>query len=514
MSKLGAGLALKNMSSLQRLTPNKSKRKVHRALWFERVMALLASLNYLLVLFDLTYLPLRDFWLHGKVQLFSFDIGPVSLPGLSLEVPLPPITQWYDPVKGIQPYRDTEQYLDKVNELEAEIDATNLSSKLRSLQSPEVAQILEDLRQRSVEMIETNPFQLADKTGDLEKIKNKMREHIRTEEDSAKEAFIQFWSIENLAAKDPDDELQFFNDEISPLIEANYYRPIGETGDFVDYFGLLDFPFFALFLTEFLARTWLISRRRTGVSWLDAMLWRWYDIFLLIPLWRWLRIIPVTIRLDQAKLVDLSAIQKQVRQGFVAEIAGDMTQVVVIQIINELQYSIRQGEIANLLQQREVRPYIDLNETDEVAALTKIMVQMTVEQVLPTIRPDVEALLHHNLDKIINQSQAYQGLERIPGVETIRNQLIERLVQQITQAVYSGLDAAIADDPVGDQILQRLISHIGEAYGSQIQTQKTLEEIQYLLNAFLEEVKINYVKRLSQEDLEEILDQTRAIRQK
>jgi len=502
------------MSSIQRLTPSKSKRKFRLALLWERAVALVASLNYLLVLFDLTYLPLRDFWLHGEVQLLSFDIGPVSFSGLPLEVPRPPITQWYDPIKGIQPYRETEQYLDKVNALEAEIDATNLRTKLRSLQSPEVTQLLEDLRQRSVEMIETNPFQLANKTGDLEKIKNKMREHIANDEDSAKEAFIEFWSQANLTAKDPENELEFFNEEIRPLIQANYYRPIGETGDFVDYFGLVDFPFFLIFLTDFLGRTWFISRQRTGVSWLDAMLWRWYDIFFLIPLWRWLRIIPVTIRLDQAKLVDMSAIQKQARQGFVAEIAGDMTQVVVIQIINELQSSIRQGEIANFLQQREVRPYIDLNETDEVAALTKIMVQMTVNQVFPAIRTDIEDLLRHNVDKILNQSQAYQGLERVPGVETIRNQLTEQLVHQITQALYDGLDAAIADDPVGDQILQRLIRHLGEAYGSQMQTQKTLDEIQYLLNAFLEEVKVNYVERLSQEDLEDILDQTRAIRQK
>ncbi|MEQ9624568.1 hypothetical protein [Coleofasciculus chthonoplastes] len=503
------------MSSIQRLTPSKSKRKVRLALLWERAVALVASLNYLLVVFDLTYLPLRDFWLHGEVQLLSFEIGPWSFPGLPLEVPRPPITQWYDPIKGIQPYRDTEQYLDKVNELEAAIDTTNLRTKLRSLQSSEVTQLLEDLRQRSLDMIDTNPFQLANKTGDLEKIKNKMREHIDNDEDSAKEAFREFWSQANFTAKDPQNELEFFNEEIRPLIEANYYRPIGETGDFVDYFGLLiDFPFFLIFLTDFLGRTWLISRRRTGVSWIDAMLWRWYDIFLLIPLWRWLRIIPVTIRLDQAKLIDMSAIQKQARQGFVAEIAGDMTQVVVIQIINELQSSIRQGEIANFLQQREVRPYIDLNETDEVAALTKIMVQMTVNQVLPAIRSDVEDLLKYNVDKILNQSQAYQGLERVPGVESIRNQLTERLVQQITQALYDGLESAIADDPVGDQILQRLIRHLGEAYGSQMQTQKTLDEIQYLLNAFLEEVKVNYVERLSQEDLEDILDQTRAIRQK
>jgi hypothetical protein len=256
------------MSSIQRLTPSKSKRKVRLALLWERAVALVASLNYLLVVFDLTYLPLRDFWLHGEVQLLSFEIGPWSFPGLPLEVPRPPITQWYDPIKGIQPYRDTEQYLDKVNELEAAIDTTNLRTKLRSLQSSEVTQLLEDLRQRSLDMIDTNPFQLANKTGDLEKIKNKMREHIDNDEDSAKEAFREFWSQANFTAKDPQNELEFFNEEIRPLIEANYYRPIGETGDFVDYFGLLiDFPFFLIFLTDFLGRTWLISRRRTGVSW-------------------------------------------------------------------------------------------------------------------------------------------------------------------------------------------------------------------------------------------------------
>jgi len=210
----------------------------------------------------------------------------------------------------------------------------------------------------------------------------------------------------------------------------------------------------------------------------------------------------------------MSAIQKQAREGFVAEIAGDMTQVVVIQVINELQYSISQGEIANFLQQRNVRRLVDLNGIDEVSALTKIMVQMTVEQVLPAIRSDLEALLQYNLDKILNQSQAYQGLERVPGVETIRNQLTERLVHQITQALYDGLDAAIADDPVGDQILQRLIEHVGEAYISQMRNPEIFENIQYLINSRLKEFKESYVERLSQEDLEDILDQTRAIRQK
>ena len=502
------------MSSLSKLTKTTSKSKFRHSLWFEKAIAIVASVNLLLVLFDLTYIPMRDFWLHRKIQIFSFKIGPIEYEGkqLNLEEIIPNITPRYDPIKGIIPNRETQQYLEKVQELTNQIDWTNRQSILTSLRSPKVNQLLDDIRLRSEEMIDTNPFQVANKTGTLERIKNKMREHITNEEDSAKAAFSKFWSQNYLESQDPQQELEFFNSEIRPLIETNYYRPIGENGEFVDWFGLIDFPFFVLFSIEFLGRTWLISRRRAGVSWLDAMLWRWYDIFLLIPLWRWLRIIPVIIRLDQAKLIDLSAIQKQARQGFVAEIAGDMTEVVVIQVISEIQDSIRQGDIAKWVTQREARPYIDLNNIDEVATLTKIVVQMTVHQVLPKIRPDIEALLQHNLVKIIHQSPAYQGLEQVPGLGELRNQLIERLVKQITTALYEGINIAIAEDPLGEQILQRLIKHLAEAYGSEIQTKKTLEEVQSLLTALLEEVKVNYVERLSEEDLEAILDQTRAIK--
>ena len=497
------------MSLLQKLDNKKKqpqgKKKDRRNLLFEKGMAIVASANLFLVVFDLSYIPLRDFWLQRKIQVFSFKIGPIVSKGFPVPIPIPNITSFYDPIKGIEPYRDTDQYLEKVDQLQ-----NNLIDP--GLRSPEVATILEDLRRRSAEIVNTNPFLVANKTGTLEKIKNKMRQHVTTPEDSAKTSFQQFWSVENLS-KNPVDELNFFNKEIRPLIEINYFRPLGENGEFVDLFGLIDFPFFILFGIEFLGRTWSLSRRHTGVSWLDAMLWRWYDLFLLIPICRWLRIIPVIIRLDQSKLIDLSAIQKQIRQGFVAEIAGDMTQVIVIRVINEAQDSIRRGEIANWLSQREARPYIDLNNTDEVATLTKIGIQLTVYKVLPEIRSDLEALLKHHLEKILKQSQVYQGLEQVPGMGELKNQLTENLVKQITQTIYDGVNMAIEEDPVGEELFQRLIKHLMEAYGSQLQAKQTLEEVQSLITDFLEEMKVNYVERLSEEDLEEILDQTRAIGQ-
>ncbi|WP_172957487.1 hypothetical protein [Aphanothece sacrum] len=40
-----------------------------------------------------------------------------------------------------------------------------------------------------------------------------------------------------------------------------------------------------------------------------------------------------------------------------------------------------------------------------------------------------------------------------------------------------------------------------------------MEQIESLLTDFLEEIKLNYVQSLSQEDVEDILEQTRALRQ-
>lgn len=492
------------MSSLQKLTKRTSKAR--RNLWFERVMASLALLNLILVLFDLSYIPLRDFWLQGKIQVLGFHLGPIKFSGFPLKIPLPPVTKWYDPIKGIEPYRDTQQYLNKVRDLETQIRAFGLLS-------PEAEIILQDLRRRSEEIIDTNPFQGANKTGALEKLKNRMREHIFRDKDaSAKAAFRQFWSQEYLVRNSPEQGLDFFNNKIRPLIETNYYRPIGENGQPEDFFGFIDFPFFVLFGLEFLGRTWLISRRHTGIIWRDAMLWRWYDILLLIPIFRWLRIIPVIIRLNHAQLLDFDRIQSQLSQGFVASIAEDLTEVVVVRLINQVQSSIRQGDIANWLSRRPVRPYIDLNNTDEVAAISGLFVQLTVYQVLPKIRPDLEALLQHNIEKVLNQSPAYKGLQNLPGMAQLQHELSERLVKEIFQAIYDGINSAMEEDPVGDKLFRQLIEHLGEALGTEIQTKQTLQKIQSLLADLLEEIKVNYVENLSEEDLEEILEQTRAIR--
>ena len=187
-------------------------------------MALLALTNLGIVLFDLSYVPWRDLYLR-------------EFPGF---------TKFYDQFKGIEPHRETQKYLDTVEKLKAQVEQTGL-------QSSPVEPVLLQLRNLSVEIIESNPFEVAQKTGTLEKIKNKMRKRIGNE--SAKQSFTTFWSQPYLSQAGWSKEIQFYNKEIQPLIETNYFRPMGETGDFVDYFWKIDIGFVAIFFLEFLGRT-------------------------------------------------------------------------------------------------------------------------------------------------------------------------------------------------------------------------------------------------------------------
>ncbi|MBD2567776.1 hypothetical protein [Anabaena lutea] len=459
----------------------KLKSPKQRNLWFERLMAITATVNLGLVLFDMSYVQWRDFYYRR----------------------IPQITYIYDPIKGIEPHRDTKKYLETVTELEQQISQTGLNS-------PEVKIKLEEMKRLSNEMIDSNPFVGAGKSGSLEKIKNRMREHIGQE--SAKRAFATFWSQMYLSEHGWIQEINFFNQQIRPAIATNYYRKIGENGEFLDNFWLIDLPFLIIFGLDLLGRTFYTKRQKPNLSWLEAILWRWYDLFLLIPFWRWLRILPVLVRLDQAKFISLHLVRRQIHQGIVANFAEEITEIVVVRVINQVQGSIQRGEITRwLLQPEKERSYIDINNINEVEAIAGLLVQTIVNQVLPKIQPEINAILRHNIETAFQQVPLYRNLLMLPGAKEAQIQLSEQLATQITTNLYIALVSAIKD-PVAAKLSSQLLEKFTTVFNSELQQKHVLREIQSLLNDFLEEVKINYVQRLSQEDIDQIIEQTRQMR--
>ena len=90
---------------------NRDRRARSWQVW-DRAIAILALINLGWVIFDLTYVPLRSFWLQRNLY---------PVPSIPLVVPLPwlpDITPWYDPVKGIEAHRDTETYQDQFQRLD------------------------------------------------------------------------------------------------------------------------------------------------------------------------------------------------------------------------------------------------------------------------------------------------------------------------------------------------------------------------------------------------------------
>ncbi len=369
------------------LSPIKSRRaKVSPTVtWFERFMAVIALVNLVLVLFDLSYVRFRDLYLRS----------------------LPQFTTWYgEQFKGIEPERTTSAYLVLVDRLSAQLEEADTSAV-----SSNVGYILADLRQQSVDIINENPFAVANKSGTLERIKNEMRD--RMDEESSKTAFQQFWRTDQRSNRDIGliENLAFFNEEIRPLMETNYYRGINERGNPIDLFWQVDIWFMAIFAAEFIARTFVLSRRHRDTTWLDAMLWRIYDVPMFIGFWRWLRIVPVTLRLHQARWLDLEPARNRLSRALVSQFAVELTEIVLLRVIDQAQRLVREGEVSRwILAATDRSQYVDINGVDEVQTIAKHLSDIVVYQVLPKIKPELDALLQHSVVSALHQAPAYQGL--------------------------------------------------------------------------------------------------------
>lgn len=450
--------------------------------WIERLIAIIAVVNLCLVLFNLSYIPWRNFYFRE----------------------IPSLVQLYDPIKGIELHRETQRYLNKVDKLEEQVRQTGL-------QSPQVENSLQELRNLSNEMIQDNPFAAANKSGTLEKIKNQIRDRVGIV--SAHKAFELFWSQAHLAEAGWQQEIDFFDTHIRYLMQTNYYRGIGTNGKFIDRFWRIDLPFVILFGLEFLARTFSISRHQAGLTWLDAMLRRWYDILLLLPFWRWLRVMPVTIRLYQANLLNLEPVKAQIKYDFVTNFAEELTEIVGIRLIDQAQESIQRGDLARWLFRAETRrPYININNTNEVKAIAARLLHISVYQVLPKIQPDIEALLRHSIESTLSKSPVYKQLQSMPGMSQLPAQLTERLATDISQTTYSTL-ITFLEDPVVIELSNKMVQNFSTALELEVQKQQNIQEIQGLIVELLEEIKINYVKGIAEEGVEKLLEESHHIRQ-
>lgn len=458
---------------------------------WDQFVALWATLNLLWVCFDITYVPLRTFWLQRN--LYPLPSAPLVL-RLGF---LPDITPYYDPVKGIEAHRETKAYLDAFDQMDRALLAGGAAG---------------DLRRRQVvlteQMIDDNPFLASGGSGTLEKIKNRLRE--RADQDSAKQSAGQLLGDDWLPSRPWSEERLFWQQQVLPLVATNYWRSIDENGRPTDNFWRFDLVLFqSVFLADILLRAARLRRRLPGLSWGEALLRRWTDLPLLMPFWRLLRLVPVVERLQTSGLVNMEPLRAVVSRAVVALLAVELFEVLALQLMDGAQGLIRSPQWPERIRRLRSHQTVSINDERELVELMRIWGPLLLSDVGPRLAPQLQAVLAHALQ------QTLQSMVVPPGLRQL--QLLMQVEQQLTQQLASGLVESMMELSRGAgsrlqrrdnrqiDLLRDCVDRFWDELAQALERGPVLERSQQLVCALLEELKLTYLAQINRTGIDALI---------
>lgn len=408
---------------------NAIRQKDLRFLVLDLAMTSVAILNLILITFDFTYFTLRDFYVHR----------------------MPAIVQRYDPLKGVEPHRFTTSYVAKAEAYFRAYPA--LTPAERHVRQEELITL-------STELVDDDPFQRAGKSGDLELIKELVRDFTRVTT-SSKQAFRAFWTFPEHQYL---DRVEFFRSEIEPIMATNYWRRIDTSGRFVDLFFYIDLVFVVIFLSEF-AIMWGLAVRRFGPDQrILYPLFRWYDLIGCLPLpglrfLRLFRLFAIYRRLLRSDILTLgdSAIIRLVKryQNIIIE---ELSDKVATNILTGIQDKVRIGSGRDVLE-RTLMPYKGQITDTALASIHKLE-----RRILQERKPEWVAFISSVIDDSLKASPELAQLSRIPLLNRKVTELtsrpsIEAMVGGVLDRTIAALENALQSDE-GTAFIESLIDDL------------------------------------------------------
>jgi hypothetical protein len=433
--------------------------------------------------FDLTYVPLRTFWLQRT--LYPFPSLPLAVP-LTL---LPSITPYYDPIKGIEPHRQTQAYLAAFRQLDQQL--------LRDPAAP-AAQVL---RRRQLaltdQIIDDNPFLVSGQSGSLETVKNRLRQ--RAGLDSAKLSNARLLSVDWLQRHPWQAERRFWQQQVLPLIETCYWRSIDETGHPTDHFWWYDLVLFqGIFVLDIGLRVLRLRRRLPGLGWRDALLRRWIDLPLLLPIWRWARLLPVVERLSGAGLINIEPLRAVVSRAVVSLLALELFEVLALQLVDGTQSLIRSPQWPRWIRNLRSHQRANLADGGDLVELLRLWGPMVLGQVAPRLSPELQAVLSHALQ------QSFRG--GAMGAQ-LSSQLSAAVVDSLLDLSRSTGKRLSQPDNRQVELLLRFADRFLDELGGALEAGSTLERSQQLLCSLLQDLKLTYLAQVNRAGIDALMDE-------
>lgn len=471
-------------------------------LWkgWDQFVALWAVLNLVWVVVDLTYVPLRPFWLQRT--LHPIPSVPVAVP-LPL---LPDITPWMDQLKGIEPHRETQTLIQEFQQTDRLMKGHQPGSLLTVQQKKSLGHLVT----LSHQMIDTDPFQSTAGSGTLEKIKNRLRG--RADLDSSKESVSLLLSDPWLRTHSWEGERKFWTNEVLPLVARNYWRSIDQNGQPTDHFWRTDLLLFqSVFLLDILLQTIRLRRKLPGLSWRDAFLRRWMDLPFFLPFWRWLRLFPVLERLQKAGWINLEPLRVVVSRGVVALLALELFEVLALQIMDGLQQQVRSKRWPSRLRALRSHQTVISQEERELVELVRLWAPLLLVQVAPRLAPELQGVLGHALQTSLQRTLVPAPLRQLQPLLGVEQGFSRQLAQGVVESLLdlsrgAGSQLGRRDDEQL-RLLQHVIDRFWEELALVLEEGPALERSQDLVCTAIERVKRTYISQISRSGVAGLIDE-------
>ena len=466
---------------------------------WDRFVALWALVNLVWVAFDLSYVPLRTFWLQRNLY---------PIPSVPLLVPLPwlpDVTRWMDPIKGIEPHRETQAWQEQFGALDRALLAAPPGPP-----SADMRRLLVQQAALTDQMIATNPFLASNSVGTLEKIKNRLRQ--RANRDSARQAAALLLSPDWMEHHPWRQERRFWHQQVLPLVATNYWRTVDGNGRPTDHVWRYDLLLFqSVFLLDILLRAVRLRRRLPGLRWRDALLRRWIDLPLLLPFWRWLRLLPVVERLQGSGLISLEPLRAVISRGVVALLAVELFEVLALQAIDGLQALVRSPRWPLRLRALRSHQTVVPEGEQELVALVRLWAPLLLVQVLPRLAPELQAVLGYSLDQSLQAAVVpppLRPLQRLLPMERgLSRQLAAGMVDSLLDVGRSTGQRLGRRDEQQAALMQQAIDRFWEELARALEQGPVLERSQELVTALLEQVKTTTLPQISRAGVEGLLNE-------
>jgi len=245
-----------------------------------------------------------------------------------------------------------------------------------------------------------------------------------------------------------------------------------------------------------------LRRRFPGLSWRDALLRRWIDLPLLLPVWRWLRLAPVVERLSGAGLINVEPLRAAVSRAVVSLLALELFEVLALQLVDGTQSLLRSPQWPRWIRSLRSHQSVSLNDERELVELLRLWGPMVLGQVAPRLSPELQSVLGHALQ---------QSMRDLPGgavmPAAVSRQLATGVVDSLMELSRSTADRLAQRDSRQVELLQRFGDRFWEELALALERGGTLERSQQLLCTLLQELKLTYLAQVNRAGIDALMDE-------